>query len=92
MRPSALLPYTTIRCEEVSPVGDSENERPTSVYGVANRFLCLPHDMFMMSSDRLDYEMRCRESDSDRAAARERFAEVAEVTPVKVEPHRSKEK
>jgi len=35
--------------------------------------------MFMMSSDRLDYEMRCRESDSDRAAARERFAEVAEA-------------
>jgi hypothetical protein len=48
--------------------------------------------MFMMSSDRLDYEMRCRESDSDRAAARERFAGVAEVTPVKADLHGFEEK
>jgi len=35
--------------------------------------------MFMVSSGRLDHLMRGRESDSDVAAAVERFAEVAEA-------------
>jgi hypothetical protein len=47
--------------------------------------------MFMISSDRLDEQMRCRENDPDRAAAGERLAEAVGAAPVQAEPHRFEE-